>query len=186
MDFSQIPSPCFVMDETLLRRNLQLIQSVKERARVNIILAFKAFALWRTFPIVREYIAYSTASSVNEARLAFEDMGSLAHSYAPAYTDADFPTFLKYSSHITFNSLSQFERFYPQVVAEGGKVKCGLRVNPEFSLVETELYNPSATGSRLGVTADLLGDRLPEGISGLHIHNLCENNSFDLQLLLDV
>jgi len=186
MDFSQIPSPCFVIDERLLRRNLQLIKSVKERAGSTIILAFKAFALWKAFPIVREYIGYSTASSVNEAQLAFEEMGSLAHSYAPAYTDADFPVFLKYSSHITFNSLSQFERFYPQVKAHGNTVKCGLRVNPEFSLVETDLYNPSAPGSRLGVTADLLVNQLPSGISGLHVHNLCENNSFDLELLLDV
>lgn len=186
MNFSNIPSPCFVMDEKLLRRNLRLIKSVKDRAGVNIILAFKAFALWKSFPIVCEYIGYSTASSVNEAQLAFEEMGSPAHTYAPAYTDADFPLFLKYSSHITFNSLSQFCRFYPQVTADGGKVKCGLRVNPEFSLVETDLYNPSAPGSRLGVTADLLGDHLPDGISGLHVHNLCENNSFDLELLLDV
>lgn len=186
MDFTQIPSPCFVMDETLLRNNLQKIKSVKERAGVNIILAFKAFALWKSFPIVREYIGHSTASSINEAQLAFEEMGSPAHTYAPVYTDADFPQFLKYSSHITFNSISQFERFYPQVVADGNKVKCGLRVNPEFSLVETDLYNPSTPGSRLGVTADLLGEKLPKGISGLHIHNLCENNSFDLALLLEV
>ena len=186
MDFSKIPSPCFVMDEMLLRKNLQLIKSVKERAGANIILAFKAFALWKSFPIVREYIGYSTASSINEAQLAFEEMGSPAHTYAPVYTDADFPQFLKYSSHITFNSISQFERFYPKVVADGNNVKCGLRVNPEFSLVETDLYNPSAPGSRLGVTTDRLGEKLPDGISGLHIHNLCENSSFDLELLLEV
>jgi carboxynorspermidine decarboxylase len=174
------------MEEELFRRNLQLIRSVKDRAGVNIILAFKAFALWKSFPIVREYIGQSTASSVAEARLAFEEMGSPAHTYAPSYTDEEFPVLLKYSSHLTFNSLSQLERFYPQVKSSDKPVKCGLRINPEFSVVETDLYNPSAPGSRLGITADKLGDKLPEGITGLHIHNLCENNSYALEETLKV
>ena len=186
IDFDKIPSPCYVMEETLLRNNLKLIKSVKDSANVNIILAFKAFALWKSFPIIREYIGYSTASSVNEARLAFEEMGSLAHTYAPSYSDEDFPTFLKYSSHITFNSLSQFERFYPKVVASGKDIKCGLRINPEFSVVETDLYNPSTPGSRLGVTKEHIGESLPQGITGLHLHNLCENNSYDLEKTLQV
>ncbi|MDK2836968.1 MAG: carboxynorspermidine decarboxylase [Bacteroidota bacterium] len=186
IDFSNIPSPCYVMEEELFRRNLQLIRSVKDRAGVNIILAFKAFALWKSFPIVREYIGQSTASSVAEARLAFEEMGSPAHTYAPSYTDEEFPVLLKYSSHLTFNSLSQLERFYPQVKSSDKPVKCGLRINPEFSVVETDLYNPSAPGSRLGITADKLGDKLPEGITGLHIHNLCENNSYALEETLKV
>ncbi len=186
IDFDKILSPCYVMEETLLRKNLKLIKSVKDSANVNIILAFKAFALWKSFPIIREYIGYSTASSVNEARLAFEEMGSLAHTYAPSYSDEDFPTFLKYSSHITFNSLSQFERFYPKVVASGKDIKCGLRINPEFSVVETDLYNPSTPGSRLGVTKEHIGESLPKGISGLHLHNLCENNSYDLEKTLQV
>lgn len=184
IDFNAIPSPCYVMEEKLLRNNLALIKSVKERAGVNIILAFKAFALWKSFPIVREYIPYSTASSKFEAQLAFEEMGSPAHTYSPAYTEADFPAILKYSSHITFNSLSQFERFYPMVKADGNRVSCGLRINPEYSDVETELYNPCAPGSRMGVIADLLGDQLPEGIEGLHFHTLCESTSFDLERTL--
>lgn len=186
IDFSKIPSPCFVMEEELFRRNLRLIRSVQERAGVQIILAFKAFAMWKSFPIIREYIRYSTASSVAEAQLAFEEMGSPAHTYAPAYTDADFPYFLKYSGHITFNSLSQFERFYPQVLASGKKIECGIRINPEFSVVDTDLYNPSAPGSRLGVTSDKIGAQLPGGITGLHLHNLCENNSYDLERTLEV
>lgn len=186
IDLTKIPSPCYVMEETLLRRNLELIRSVQERAGVNIILAFKAFALWRSFPIIREYIRHSTASSVSEAQLAFEEMGSPAHTYAPAYTEEEFPLFLKYSSHITFNSLSQFGRFYPMVKASGKNITCGLRINPEYSVVETDLYNPSAPGSRLGVTADRIGDKLPEGITGLHLHNLCENNSYDLEKTLAV
>ena len=110
IDFNMIPSPCYVMEEKLLRRNLSLIKSVKEKAGVNIILAFKAFAMWKAFPIVREYIPYSTASSKFEARLAFEEMRSRAHTYSPAYTEADFPEILRYSSHVTFNSLTQLER----------------------------------------------------------------------------
>lgn len=186
IDFSKIPSPCFVMEEELLRNNLRLIRSVQERAGVQIILAFKAFAMWKSFPVIREYIGHSTASSVAEAQLAFEEMGSPAHTYAPAYTDSDFPCFLKYSSHITFNSLSQFERFYPQVRTSGRKIECGIRINPEFSVVDTDLYNPSAPGSRLGVTSDRIGALLPEGITGLHLHNLCENNSYDLEKTLEV
>lgn len=181
-----IPSPCFVMEEGLLRKNLALIQSVKERAGVNIILAFKAFAVWKSFPIIKEYISCSTASSVYEAQLAYEEMGSPAHTFSPAYTDENFPLFMKYSSHITFNSLAQFERFYPQVVASGNKISCGLRINPEYSVVETGLYNPSSPGSRLGVVAGLLGDKLPEGIEGLHFHNLCESSSYDLEKTLEV
>ena len=186
IDYTKVPSPCFVMEEALLRRNLQLISSVKERAGVNIILAFKAFAMWRSFPIIREYIGHSTASSVAEAQLAFEEMGSAAHSYAPSYTEEEFPLFMQYSSHITFNSLSQFERFHPRVKTSGKDIHCGLRINPEFSVVETDLYNPSAPGSRLGVTADRIGETLPEGITGLHLHNLCENNSYDLERTLEV
>lgn len=186
IDFTKIPSPCYVMEERLLRRNLELIRSVQDRAGVNIILAFKAFALWKSFPIIREYIGYSTASSVAEAQLAFEEMGSPAHTYAPAYTEEEFPLFLKYSSHITFNSLSQFERFYPMVKASGKDIACGLRINPEFSVVDTDLYNPSAPGSRLGITSDKIGENLPEGITGLHLHNLCENNSYDLERTLEV
>ncbi|HOO95818.1 MAG TPA: carboxynorspermidine decarboxylase [Proteiniphilum sp.] len=186
IDLNQIPSPCYVMEERLLRRNLALIRSVQDRTGVSIILAFKAFALWKSFPIIREYIGHSTASSVAEAQLAFEEMGRPAHSYAPSYTDEEFPVFLRYSSHITFNSLTQYERFYPQVKASGRDIRCGVRINPGFSVVETDLYNPSAPGSRLGVTAGRIGERLPEGISGLHLHNLCENNSYDLERTLEV
>lgn len=186
IEIHKVPSPCFVMEEELLRKNLSLIKSVKDRTGVNIILAFKAFAMWKSFPIIREYIPYSTASSVFEAQLAFEEMKSPAHTFSPAYTNENFPTFLKYSSHITFNSLTQFERFYPQVVADGNKVSCGIRINPEYSEVETDLYNPCAPGSRFGITPEAFGDKLPEGVDGLHFHTLCESSSFDLEKTLDV
>ena len=146
LDITKVPSPCYVMEEDLLRKNLSLIKSVAERAGVEIILAFKAFALWKSFPIFREYIRHTTASSVYEARLAFEEFGSKAHTYSPAYTDGNFADFLKYSSHITFNSLSQYGRFYPKVKASSEPVSCGIRINPEYSEVEVELYNPLCTG----------------------------------------
>jgi len=184
MDYSKIPSPCYVLDETAFRRNLELIKSVKDRTGVEIILAFKAFALWSVFPIIREYIPYSTASSLAEARLAFEEMGSPAHTYGPAYTDKEFPAIMDCSSHITFNSLTQFERFYPQT--QFNNISCGLRINPEFSDVETDLYNPCAPGSRLGIVAGLLGDQLPDGVEGLHFHTLCESSSYDLEKTLTV
>jgi len=184
MDYSKIPSPCYVLDEVAFRKNLELIKSVKEQAGVEIILAFKAFAMWSVFPIVREYIPFTTASSLAEARLAFEEMGSPAHTYSPAYTDKEFPAIMNCSSHITFNSLAQFERFYPQT--QFNNISCGLRINPEFSDVETDLYNPCAPGSRLGIVADLLGDKLPEGVEGLHFHTLCESSSYDLEKTLNV
>lgn len=136
------------MEEELLRKNLTLIKSVADRAGVEIILAFKSFAMWRSFPIFREYVEHSTASSVYEARLALEEFGSRAHTYSPAYTEADFPEIMRCSSHITFNSLAQFRRFYPMIQAAGAGYTCGIRVNPEYSEVETELYNPCAPGTR--------------------------------------
>lgn len=181
IDYNHIPTPCFVLDEQRLRANLALIKSVKQRAGVDIILAFKAFALWKAFPIIKEYIPCTTASSLAEARLAREEMGSLAHTYAPVYTDREFPQIMSCSSHISFNSLTQFEHFYPLIKNNSQPISCGLRINPEFSEVETDLYNPCAPGSRLGVVAANLGKALPRGIEGLHFHTLCESTSYDLE-----
>ncbi|MCF0160400.1 MAG: carboxynorspermidine decarboxylase, partial [Bacteroidaceae bacterium] len=184
--YSEVPSPCYVLEEDKLRRNLSLIRSVAQRADVEIILAFKAFALWKSFGIFREYISHTTASSPYEARLAFEEFGSPAHTYSPAYTDEGFPVIMACSSHISFNSLSQYARFFPQVKAynavhEEKPISCGLRVNPEYSEVEVELYNPCAPGTRFGVTADQLPDVLPEGIKGFHCHCHCESSSYELE-----
>lgn len=177
----KIPSPAYVIEEDLLRKNLSLIKSVKERAGVNIILAFKAFAMWKAFPIIKEYIEYSTASSPWEAQLALEEMGNKAHTYSPAYTETDFPIIKKCSSHITFNSLSQFNRFYKDTLDNPSPISCGLRINPEYSEVETDLYNPAAPGSRLGIIREELGKELPKGIDGLHFHTLCESSSYALE-----
>ena len=177
----KVASPCYVMEEPLLRRNLSHIKRVASEAGVEIILAFKAFALWKTFPVFREYIGSVTASSIFEARLGYEEFGSRVHTFSPAYTDVDFQEFLRCSSHISFNSLSQYERFWPRVKEYSEPVSCGIRINPEYSEIETELYNPCAPGSRFGVTADLLPDALPEGIEGFHCHCHCESDSYALE-----
>ena len=184
IDFMQFPSPCYIMEEKLLRKNLGLIKDVADRAGVEIILAFKSFAMWKSFPIFREYIEHSTASSVYEARLALEEFGSKAHTYSPAYTEEDFDEIMRCSSHITFNSLSQFNRFYPKTLTARHELSCGIRVNPEYSEVETELYNPCAPGTRFGITADLLPDHLPEGLEGFHCHCHCESSSYELERTL--
>ncbi len=173
------PSPCYIIEEEKLRRNLSLIRSIAERADVEFILAFKAFALWKTFPIFREYITHTTASSLYEARLAYREFGSKAHTYSPAYEEDTFDEILECSSHISFNSLSQYERFYRRAVAAG--VSCGLRINPEYSEIETEIYNPCAPGSRFGVLSSALGEELPEGIEGFHCHCHCESSSYALE-----
>lgn len=171
-----LATPYYLIEEDKLRKNLALIRHIAREADVEFILAFKAFALWKTFPIFREYIAHTTASSPYEARLAFEEFGSKAHTYSPAYEEGSFDTILACSSHITFNSLSQYARFYPQTKVHGG-ISCGLRVNPGYSEIETLLYNPCAPGSRFGITPDQLGDSLPEGIRGFHCHNHCESSA---------
>ena len=173
--------PVYIIEETLLRRNLQLIADVAKEADVEIILAFKAFALWKTFPIFREYINSTTASSLSEARLALEEFGAKAHTYSPAYTDEEIDDIVKCSSHLTFNSLSQYERFNDRVE---GKASIGLRVNPEYSEVGTMLYNPCAPGTRFGVTADKLPETLPANIEGFHCHCHCESGADVLERTL--
>lgn len=177
----EVPSPCYVMEEALLRRNLTLISRVARESGVEIILAFKAFALWKSFPIFREYINSVTASSIHEARLAYEEFGSRAHAFSPAYVDSEFDDMMRFCSHISFNSLSQYSRFYERTKQSEQSVSCGIRINPEYSEIETELYNPCAPGSRFGVTADLLPDELPEGLDGFHCHCHCESSSYALE-----
>ena len=174
-------TPIYIIEESRLKRNLQLIADVARQADVEIILAFKAFALWKTFPIFREYIRSTTASSLSEARLAYEEFGSKAHTYSPAYTEREFDEIVKCSSHLTFNSLSQYERFHERV---GKDVSIGLRVNPEYSEVGTLLYNPCAPGTRFGVTADKLPDKLPSDIEGFHCHCHCESGADVLERTL--
>ena len=166
-------TPIYIIEEQKLRRNLTLIADVAAKADIEIILAFKAFALWKTFPIFREYIHATTASSLSEARLAYEEFGAPAHTFSPAYTDEEIDEIIRCSSHLTFNSLSQYERYHQK--AQG--VSIGLRVNPEYSEVGTLLYNPCAPGTRFGVTADKLPEELPKDIEGFHCHCHCESGA---------
>ena len=179
-------TPYYLLEEELLRRNLSLISRVAEESGAEIILAFKAFALWKTFHVFREYISHTTASSPYEARLAFEEFGSLAHTYSPAYTEQDMPEIMRCSGHITFNSLSQYERFGKMVQQyDGHPISCGIRVNPEYSEIETALYDPCAPGSRFGVLASQLPDTLPAGIEGFHCHCHCESDALALEHTLE-
>ncbi|MVM38585.1 carboxynorspermidine decarboxylase [Spirosoma sp. HMF3257] len=177
-----IPSPCFILEEAKLRRNLMLIDSVQKAAGVTIILALKGFSMYSAFPLVREYLSGATASSLNEIKLVNEYMGVKAHTYIPAYQDASFDEVVERSSHLTFNSWSQWERFKDRAV---GRVSCGIRVNPQYSEVATDMYNPCVPGSRLGATRDQLPDQLPDGLEGIHFHTLCENDSFTLERTLE-
>ena len=189
MKFNDIPTPFYIVYEDRLRANLELINRVKQEAGVDIIMAFKANALWKTFPIIKEYVRNSTASSLNEMRLGNEKLGGEVHSYCPAYTDDTIDEYLSGSSQITFNSIAQFERFKHRVAEfnsthQDRPVSAGLRVNPQCSVIDTDIYNPALPGSRFGVTADQIGESLPEGIEGLHFHALCESSSYDLEKVL--
>ena len=173
----QIETPIYIIEEDLLRRNLSLIADVARRADVEIIMAFKAFALWKTFPIIREYIGSTTASSLSEAKLAFEEFGSPAHTYSPAYKSSEMAEIARMSSHLTFNSLTQFETMSSLALKANPELSLGLRVNPQYSEVGTMLYNPCAPGTRFGVTADKLPAQLPSTIEGFHCHCHCESGA---------
>lgn len=177
MIFNQIKMPAYVLEEEKLRRNLSLIKGVADEAGIEIILAFKAFALWKTFPIFREYINSTTASSLSEARLAYEEFGAPAHTFSPAYTDLEIEDIARMSSHLTFNSLSQYSRHHTKALETNSNLKLGVRVNPEYSEVGTDIYNPCAPGTRLGMLASQLPERLPEDITGFHCHCHCESGA---------
>ena len=177
MIFNQIKMPAYILEEEKLRRNLSLIKGVADEAGIEIILAFKAFALWKTFPIFREYINSTTASSLSEARLAYEEFGAPAHTFSPAYTDLEIEDIARMSSHLTFNSLSQYSRHHTKALETNSNLKLGVRVNPEYSEVGTDIYNPCAPGTRFGVLASQLPERLPEDITGFHCHCHCESGA---------
>ena len=183
-----IETPYYIAYESKIEKNLSLIKHVSEESGAEIIMAFKANALWKSFDIFRRYGVKSTASSLNEMLLGNEELHQLCHTYCPVYTDRSFPEFLKGSDHITFNSIAQFEKFKPQAeafeTATGHHVSLGLRINPEISVIETDIYNPCAPGARFGVTIENMPEHLPTGIEGFHFHALCESTSYDLEKVL--
>ncbi len=182
MTTAELSTPYFIVYEDRLRRNLALIDDVARKSGAHIIMAFKANALWKSFGIIRDYCRDCTASSLNEMRLGNEFLGGEVHVYSPAYTESNIDEYISGASHITFNSLNQWNRFGSKAIAAG--VSCGLRVNPMCSVIETDLYNPALPGSRFGISAEELGENLPAGIEGLHFHALCESTSYDLEKVL--
>lgn len=186
-----VPStPYYILYEDKLRENLKLINKVSSESGVEIILAFKAFALWKTFDIFKEYICSTTASSPFEAKLANDYFGSLAHTYSPTYEENTFNTILECSKCITFNSLSQYSRFYDKIKdwnsnPANHNISAGIRINPERSEIATDIYNPCAPGTRFGISASDMPANLPDGIEGFHCHCHCENDSYALERTLD-
>src|SRR3954447_3929061 len=178
IDFSALPSPCYVVDERLLTKNLELLNSVQERTGCNILLALKGFSMHSLFPLVGKYLKGVTSSSLFEARLGYEKMGKEVHAYAPAYSDEEIDEILSYVDHIVFNSFPQWNKFKDKVKNVSSKnIECGIRINPEYSEMDTPLYDPCYQHSRLGVTLANFKPEELEGIDGLHFHTLCEQNS---------
>jgi carboxynorspermidine decarboxylase len=189
MKIADLKTPFYVVYEDRINRNLDLIERVSHDAGVKIIMAFKANALWRTFDIFKSRGFDATASSLNELKLGREFLTDKMHSYCPAYTDDTIDEYLELSSHLTFNSLNQWERFKVRLQKYNDanpekRVSPGVRVNPRCSVIETDLYNPALPGSRFGVPAGALSQGLPDGLEGLHFHALCESTSYDLEKVL--
>jgi carboxynorspermidine decarboxylase len=182
IDFGAMPTPCYIVDERLLVKNLEILQSVQDRTGCSILLAQKGFSMFSVYPLIGRYLKGVTSSSLFEARLGFEEMRKEVHVYAPAYIDEEFDELLKYSDHIVFNSFAQWNKFKARVKAyKAKKIECGIRVNPEYSEIETPIYNPCYANSRLGVTLANFRPEELEGIDGLHFHTMCEQNSDTLE-----
>lgn len=182
---NQIPSPCFVLEEELLDRNLAIFERFQREAPIRVLLALKGYSSFHSFPQIRQVLQGASASSVWEARLAAEEFGTEVHVYSPAFREEDLTAILPLATHLTFNSVSQWERFYPLVAAhQPTPPSVGLRINPQYSPVKTDLYNPCQPSTRLGVSPAHLGDKLPPGIDGFLSHNLCESDSYALEKTL--
>lgn len=179
-DIQAVPSPCYVVDAEALRANGRILDQVRKASGATIILALKAFSMHPAFPLLRDYLNGTTASSLNEALLGKLEFGGEVHAYAVAYSDNDFPRMQDLAGHISFNSLSQWEHFKSAALARPD-VQYGLRINPQYSEVEVELYNPCIPGSRFGMTAEDLREADLTGITGLHSHTLCEQGSDTLE-----
>lgn len=184
IDISKIKTPCFITDERLLRRNGEILLNVQKETGCKILLAQKAFSMYSTYPILRDYLAGTTASGLYEARLGKEEFGGEVHIFSPAYTKEDMPKICSISDHIVFNTLNQWQMHKGTVKNSGRNISCGIRVNPEYAEVETDLYNPCIAGSRMGCRADSFTDELFEGLEGIHFHTMCEQNSDVLERTL--
>jgi carboxynorspermidine decarboxylase len=179
-----LETPYYIVDLGRLRKNLSILADVQKRAECKILLALKGFAMWSVFPIVREYLVGTTASSVFEARLGKEEMGGEVHAYAPAYSDRDMRELVEIADHIVFNSMAQWQRHRAVVAASPRAIECALRINPEHSETEYPIYDPCAAGSRLGVRRAQLEGADLSGLHGMHFHNLCQKGADALQRTL--
>jgi carboxynorspermidine decarboxylase len=187
IDIGKLPTPCYIVDERLLIKNLELLHSVQERTGCSILLALKGFSMHSVFPLVAKYLKGITSSSLFEARLGYEKMGKEVHAFAPAYIDEEFDELLTYCDHIVFNSFDQWNKFKDRVKnVKSKKIECGIRINPEYSEIETPIYNPCYKNSRLGVTLPNFRPDDLEGIDGLHFHTMCEQNSDTLERTIKV
>ena len=177
IDVSKLSTPCYLVDERLLKKNLSLLKSVSDSTGCRILLAQKGFSMFCVYPLIGEYLSGTTASSLFEARLGYEEMGGEVHIFSPAYPEQDFDEILAICDHIVFNSFSQWEKYRQKVRSCGRPIQCGLRINPQYSEIQTQIYNPCAAGSRLGITLEKFRPDLLDGIDGLHFHTMCEQNS---------
>jgi carboxynorspermidine decarboxylase len=185
-DKYKVPTPSYVMEESLLRKNCEILKSVMDRTGCEILLAQKAFSMYSTYPMLGEYLSGTTASSLFEAKLGYEEMGKEVHIFAPAYREDEIDEILSICDHIVFNSLQQWEKYKDKVMSSPRKVSCGIRINPEYSEIETDMYNPCFVGSRFGIKVQALEGADLTGIEGLHFHTMCEQNSDVLERTLDV
>ncbi|RYL89276.1 carboxynorspermidine decarboxylase [Sporolactobacillus sp. THM19-2] len=181
IDFRQAPSPCYIVDEGLLIKNLEILYAVERQTGCKILLAQKAFSMFSLYPLIGRYLSGVASSSLHEARLGREEMDKEVHVYSPAYRESEFDEILHVADHLVFNSFSQWRRFRDRVKQSGQPVSCGIRVNPEYSEVAAGLYNPCAPCSRMGVTLKNFEPDALEGLEGLHFHTLCEQNSDALE-----
>ncbi|MBF7097390.1 carboxynorspermidine decarboxylase [Alkalibacter mobilis] len=187
IDFDKVPTPCYVVDESLIKKNLETLKSVQDKTGCKILLALKGFSMHSLFPLIGEYLKGITASSLFEARLGFEKMGKEVHAYAPAFVEDDFEELMGYVDHLVFNSFSQWMKYKPKIESnKNKKIECGIRINPQYSEISTPIYNPCYTNSRLGVTLENFRPDLLEGIQGLHFHTMCEQNSDTLERTIKV
>ena len=183
-DVNAVKTPCYVTDTGLLRKNLEILKGVEERTGAKILLAQKAFSMYSVYPTIKEYISGAAASGIYEAKLAREEMGGEVHTFCPAFKDEDFGEIMEVSDHIVFNSFSQWKKFRGRIKNNSKKVSCGIRINPEYSEIETDIYNPCFTGSRLGTTLSAFEENELDGIEGLHFHTMCEQGAETLERTL--
>lgn len=182
IDITGLPTPCYLVDERLLKKNLEILKSVSDRTGCKILLAQKAFSMYHTYPLIRQYLVGTTASSLFEAKLGKSEMGGETHIFAPAFLDREFDEITSLCDHIVFNSINQWQKYKNRTKG----ISCGLRVNPEYAEIETDLYNPCFEGSRLGATLDSIDEAQLDSLDGIHFHAMCEQNSDTLERILVV